>query len=440
MDEHRIQVRAGARLFEEGCLGDCAYIIEKGEIAISSCTSDGTEMQLALLGPGNLVGEMAIIDGGPRTATASVVEDAELIVIPPEHFVRLIESADPTVALLMQVVLRRYRNMKERYAHSIEAAPETGTSDPTGRLEADLVQQAGLVKERISREQELRKAIINNKLELFYQPITDLRTGRVISCEGLIRWIDPQQGIIPPNHFIPLAEETGLIELIGYQVFEQAYKAVKEFNDHSGKKIDVSVNLSNRQIETDEQVEKLFEFLAEKQIDLNNFKIEITETLLMSDQERVCKILMRFKELGAKISLDDFGTGYSSFSYLHLFPIDNIKIDRSFVSSMNKNEKSKAIVRSLCTLSSSLNMKVIAEGVESVKDEQMLNSFDCDYGQGYHYAKPLPKKQFMDFLASHVTADLNASHNDSSGIGALLTRRGTERQGEIWPVTMPACF
>ncbi|OOZ48704.1 hypothetical protein BOW39_08985 [Solemya velum gill symbiont] len=432
MDEHRIKVRAGARLFEEGCLGDCAYIIEKGEIVISSCTSDGAEMQLALLGPGNLVGEMAIIDGGPRTATAAVVEDAELIVIPPEHFARLIESAAPTVTLLMQVVLRRYRNMKERYAHSTEATPETGTRDQTGRLEADLVQQAGLVKERISREQELNNAIENNELGLYYQPITNSKTGELVSCEGLIRWNDPQQGVIPPNHFIPLAEETGLIELIGYQVFEQANKAVKAFNDHSGKKIDVSVNLSSRQIETDEQVEKLFEFLAEKQIDLNHFKIEITETLLMSEQERVCKILMHFKELGAKISLDDFGTGYSSFSYLHLFPIDNIKIDRSFVSSMQNNEKSKVIVRSLCSLSSSLNMKVIAEGVESVQDEQMLNSFDCDFGQGYYYSKPLPKKQFLDFLARRATADLNASKNDSSSLGALLTRR--------WSAMMPACF
>ncbi|OOZ37259.1 EAL domain-containing protein [Solemya elarraichensis gill symbiont] len=440
MDKHRIQVRAGARLFEEGCSGDCAYIIEKGEIVISSCTSNGTEVQLAILGPGNLVGEMAIIDGGPRTATASVVEDAELIVIPPEHFARLIDTADPTVTLLMQVVLHRYRNMKERYALSTNGVSKTEISESTGKVEADLVQQAGLAKERIAREQELRNAIINNELELFYQPITDLRTGRVVSCEGLIRWIDPQQGIIPPNHFIPLAEETGLIELIGYQVFEQAYKAVKEFNNHSEKNIDVSVNLSSRQIETDEQVEKLFEFLAEKQIDLNNFKIEITETLLMSDQERVGEILMRFKEMGAKISLDDFGTGYSSFSYLHLFPIDKIKIDRSFVSSMHKNDKSKAIVRSLCSLSSSLDMKVIAEGVESVQDEEMLNSFDYDYGQGYYYAKPLPKRQFLDFLASRVTADLNASQNDSSSLGSLLTRRVPERQGEIWPLTMPACF
>lgn len=402
MNQHRVTLHAGDRIFEQGDKGDCAYIIEEGEVAISTCNSEGQDVHLALLTAGNLVGEMALIDGGPRTASAIVLSTTKLVIIPEQHFTRLLTSADPTVTLFINVVLRRYRGMKERFDRLIRDGAIDSFSETPNQADKDLISQASLAIERVIKEQELKQAIDNNFLEMFYQPIYDLSLNRIVGCEALIRWIDPERGIIPPNLFISLAEETGLIEDIGYMIFRDANLAVAEFQaaDASGSDFFVSINLSSRQIETDEQVAKLFDWFERKNIDLRHIKIEITETLLMFDQDRVREILSRFKTLGAQISLDDFGTGYSSFSYLHNFPIDTIKIDQSFVFSMSENEKSAAIVSSLCTLATSLNMQTIAEGVETLEVEQQLKSFGCGFAQGYYYAKPVPKTQFIELISA----------------------------------------
>ncbi|MCP4597358.1 EAL domain-containing protein [Neptuniibacter sp.] len=402
---YRIQLPAGAVIFQEGEAGDRAYIVDSGEIGVSTRVND-RELQFAIAQHGDILGEMALIDHGVRTATATVLNDAELIVIPKDYIHRLVTTADPTVNLLMQIVMQRYREMKSHF-DTISAGGSLDSIEVKPKLEnSQLKAQTEMAMRRVTEEQRLRKALHNDELRLFYQPIIDLNNGAILGCEALIRWQDPERGLVPPIQFIALAEETGLIEPIGHWIFSEASQAVNKFNALAGKDdaFFISVNLSSRQIETDRQVEVLTDYLLDNDIELTNFKLEITETLLMSDPLRISQVLTEFKRFGCKIALDDFGTGYSSFSYLHRFPIDSIKIDRSFVSTMAENPTSKAIVRTLCTLAESLEMSTIAEGVEEEKDQTMLQAFNCNFGQGFYYSTPIPEDEFMALIQKQLSA------------------------------------
>lgn len=404
MQRSRITIKAGDTLFFEGDAGDEAYIIERGQIAITSFV-EGIDHQYAVLGSGDLVGEMALIDQGMRTATATALAETSLIVIPRAYMQRLMDSADPTFTLILKVILERFRSLKERHDLLSQGIIPKPLHDFSAPSSSALVLQTTAAAERIAKEQALWQALQKGELRLFFQPIVDLRTGQIAGCESLIRWLDPVQGMRYPDEFIPLAEESGLIEEIGHQVFIQAHQAAEILRPLAAdpQRFFVSVNLSSKQIQSDAQVDKLFDLIFDQGIDLSRLKLEITESLLMSDPVRVVEILNNFKHLGCSIALDDFGTGYSSFSYLHRFPIDNIKIDRSFVATMRANKKSDAIVRSLCSLARAIDISVIAEGIEEVADQQHLEDMSCDFGQGYLYARPLPLEQFVELLTQEAS-------------------------------------
>ena len=399
---YRKQVSAGAVIFGEGDAGDCAYIVDHGKIGLAT-RINGLNIQFTVAKKGDLIGEMALIDDGVRSATATVLADAELLVIPKEYIQRLIKVADPTVVLLIKLVLERYREMRIRVEQisrglNLEERPHTKKT-----RESDLKHQTSIAARRLDDEHNLQSALENKELQLYYQPIVDLTSGRILGCEALIRWIHPDKGIVPPMEFIGLAEETGLIVPIGYWIFQEAGRALSVFKQAIDKgsateSFFISVNLSSRQIETQQQIEGIKKALTEGDIDLKSFKIEITESVLMSNPPQIAEVLTGLKQFGIKIALDDFGTGYSSFSYLHRFPIDTLKIDRSFVSTMRKNSKSEAIVRTLCSLAHSLGMDTIAEGIESAEDQQVLENFNCDFGQGYLYSKPVPEEEFISLL------------------------------------------
>ncbi|PXW92721.1 PAS domain S-box-containing protein/diguanylate cyclase (GGDEF)-like protein [Streptohalobacillus salinus] len=251
----------------------------------------------------------------------------------------------------------------------------------------------------LETEALLRKAIKKNEFVLLYQPQIDAVTKEIFGVEALIRWHREGHGIIPPNDFIPLAEESGLIVPIGKWVFEEAVRAINFWKDAGISPLPVSINLSIRQFYQAELVQMITSILTEANIDPALITIEITESIAM-DATSALPILKELKALGLTISIDDFGTGYSSLSYLKKFPIDYLKIDQSFVRDMTTNKDDRDIIESIILLGHRLNKVLIAEGVETREHVDVLGQLGCDMFQGYHFSKPISKNAIIDYYTT----------------------------------------
>ncbi len=247
-------------------------------------------------------------------------------------------------------------------------------------------------------ESGLRKALDNNELVVFYQPLIDLKTNKLIGMEALLRWKHPEKGMISPGDFIPLAEETGLIEPIGEWVLQAACRQNKKWQDEGYPPVKVSVNMSARQFSKRNITELIVEILEETGLKPEYLGIEITESVIMQDVKSTIAKLKQMHKMGISLSIDDFGTGYSSLSYLKLFPIDNLKIDRSFVFNITSDSTDAAIAASVILLAHSMNLKVVAEGVETKEQLDVLRQQGCDYVQGFLFSKPLSAEEFVPFF------------------------------------------
>jgi EAL domain-containing protein (putative c-di-GMP-specific phosphodiesterase class I) len=254
--------------------------------------------------------------------------------------------------------------------------------------------------ELLQLETDLRRAITRKEFFLNYQPIVCLETGRVSSLEALVRWRHPERGIVGPGDFIPVAEETGLILPLGQWVLNEACRQMREWQRQgvADESVTVSVNLSGRQFSQPDLIEQISLALRESGLKSANLKLEITESMVMENFDTATDMLTQLRILGVQLAIDDFGTGYSSLSYLHRFPIDTLKIDRSFVTQMTDNSENAEIVRTIVTLARSLDMAVVAEGVETVDQLRQLGELGCDYGQGYLFSRPIGAARAAELL------------------------------------------
>ena len=247
---------------------------------------------------------------------------------------------------------------------------------------------------RLQLEQELRSSIEKQELHLCYQPIVLLGTGKIRGFEALVRWQHPTRGLVSPMEFIPLAEETGLIVPLGTWVFQEACRQMRmwqqQFPTHPP--LFISINLAAKQLEQSDLVTQFDRILQETGLDPQSVKLEIIESSLMENSSSVSAVLTHMQDLGIHVCLDDFGTGYSSMSYLHSFPINTLKIDRTFISRMCTDEQSAAIVQTILTLACHLGMDVVAEGVETAQQFFALRALGCAYAQGYFMSKPLDRQ------------------------------------------------
>jgi diguanylate cyclase (GGDEF)-like protein/PAS domain S-box-containing protein len=250
-------------------------------------------------------------------------------------------------------------------------------------------------------EIDLRRAVDREEFFLQYQPIISLDTGEISGFEALIRWQHPERGFVAPNEFISVAEETGLIIPIGQWVLRVACQQMQEWRERLpvGRPLTMSVNLSGRQFSQPDLTEQIATILRETGLPSSCLKLEITESMVMENIDTAIGMLTQLRALGVELAIDDFGTGYSSLSYLHRFPINTLKIDRSFVSRMLDNNENEEIVRTIVTLARSLEMNVVAEGVETTGQLEQLRSLECDFGQGYLFAKPLPTAEAFQLLS-----------------------------------------
>jgi len=258
------------------------------------------------------------------------------------------------------------------------------------------------VVRRLDLENEMRRALVAQEFTTFFQPIVGLADGRVRGFEALVRWMHPERGLVSPGEFIPLAEETGLIQNLGLVVLEQALDAMACWrgNGYCCQDLFISVNLSARQFSHKELVRNILSALEASGVPPEALHLEITESAIMESAEAAVEKLSRLKEHGISVSVDDFGTGYSSMSYLRRFPLDHLKIDLSFVRTIDTDPESLEIVRAIVSLAHSLNLAVVAEGVECEQHGVILHSLDCEYGQGYYYSRPLDRAAAQAYLVA----------------------------------------
>ncbi|MDQ3040836.1 MAG: EAL domain-containing protein [Acidobacteriota bacterium] len=244
-------------------------------------------------------------------------------------------------------------------------------------------------------ETDLRLAVERDELEMFYQPIIDLDSMKLFGFESLIRWNHPTRGLVPPNEFIPVSEDTGLIVPMTLWILRTSCLQMVEWQRKSplNKNLVVSVNLSGKHFAQKDLVEQIKTILVETEINPACLKLELTESAVMENAESVVSMMKQIRDLGIQLSIDDFGTGYSSLSYLHRFPINTLKVDRSFVNSMEDGSENGEIVRTVVALAKTLRLDVIAEGIETIHQLHQLRILGCEYGQGYLFSRPVPAEE-----------------------------------------------
>ena len=265
---------------------------------------------------------------------------------------------------------------------------------------------------RLELENDLRRAIGQEELRLYYQPKVLLGTGSITGVEALVRWEHPERGMLLPEEFIPLAEETGLIVPLGWWVLGEACRRAREWGEQypAALPLGISVNLSVKQFQEPDLVRKLAGMLREIGLEPSCLQLEITESVVMEDSEYAAGLLRGLKGIGVKLALDDFGTGYSSLSLLHRFPLDELKIEKEFVDGLGQNDQDAAIVKAVIDLAHELGMQIVAEGVETIEQLTRLREMGCDQAQGYYFWESLPGEETATLLAGSSRWLLNPHH------------------------------
>jgi diguanylate cyclase (GGDEF)-like protein len=329
-----------------------------------------------------VVSEELSLDAGPELIAERLLDALKHpFALGPEKESRVIVTASIGIAagdrlsaeeLLRDADIAMYRAKWDGKARHVVF--ETGMED--------------VVQGRMELEMDLREALANDEYFLAYQPTFDLRDMSPTGVEALIRWGSPTRGVVQPDAFIPLLEETGLIVEVGKWVLEEACLQGAAWH-RAGYPINIAVNVSGRQLDTDEVVVHIQDALSHSELDPGALTIEITETALMRNIEQTSHRLKAVKELGVRIAIDDFGTGYSSLAHLQKFPVDALKIDRSFISGLRSNQEGETLIHTLVQLGKALSIETFAEGIEQQRELSLLRHEDCDSGQGFLFARPL---------------------------------------------------
>ena len=261
------------------------------------------------------------------------------------------------------------------------------------------------VMARLQLETDLRHALEREEFRNFYQPIVNLASGDIVGFEALLRWEHPKRGLLGPDEFIPVAEETGLIRELGWWNLREACRQISEWRASlaAHPELTISVNLSAKQFLQANLVDDIGKLLRELALPAEALKLEITESTVMADPAAAVEMLQQIKALGIRLAIDDFGTGYSSLSYLHRFPLDTLKIDRSFISGMGDDGEGMEIARTILPMANNLRLDVVAEGVETLQQVAMLKKLHCKYGQGFYFSKPLSAEGTATLLAGDLT-------------------------------------
>jgi len=393
----RITYQSGDQIFQEGDVSNCAYLIESGGVEIS-ILKEAQPFRVSILASGDLFGEMALIDKQPRIATATALDETRVVRISRDVLEAKLNNVDPIIEHLLRLILKRFRKTHYRLAQKDYLIPEE--AEQIADDDFDKTQQNLIVHIQIASD--IVEALSRNEFQLNYQPIISLKDNRIVGFEALSRWHHPNYGIMSPMQFIDIAESTEQILSIGLWALEKACLDLKTLSEaYQQAPLFICVNISARQLAKAEHIAKFVNIVEKTGIDPARVNLEVTETMLISEQDYARQTLASLQDQGFKVSLDDFGTGYSSLSHLQEFPVDIIKIDRSFVSHMLFDQDSMQIVKASIGLAQALDMEIVAEGVESEEELAKLIDMKCDYAQGYCYSKPVPLDEAIEYLKQY---------------------------------------
>ena len=391
----------GEVIFREGEKGHCAYLIDHGRVEIR--IGRGAESTpIAVLGVGDFFGEMAVLDNSFRSATAVALEPCELVEVSKNQISERIEDTDPIVRFLISMLINRLRD-------SLRVSEELTTSgvisvSKVGHSVSKVVKLSELKKnkevvEKIKLEKALKDALDEDEFMVHYQPILDFKNGGVSGFEALMRWNSPERGMVRPDLFMGIAEETSLIVPLGQWLVKQVIRDFAKIKKQSAYKrpLFMSINIAAKQFHDKNLFKLLSQTCQQYGIHPKEVKLEITERELLRGAF-VFDWIKNARKMGFSVALDDFGTGFSSLSYLANLEVNNLKIDKSFVEKIVSDPKSRSIVKSIVEMSKSLDLTVIAEGVETQQEWNLLRDFGCTYMQGYLYSKPLAMNDLVALL------------------------------------------
>ena len=378
---HRRRYAAGQLIFAEGDAPTTAFLVESGQVVVST-EQHGEQRILAELGPGALVGEMAVLDDAPRSATARARDDCVLVVVDRSQFAERLAAADPVVRALLMSQLSRYRSA---------LATLTGDEpEARGHAVGDVV-----AFDKIRLESELRNALAQGELDVRLQPIRHIASATIAGYEALIRWEHPQRGQVSPNEFIRLAEETSLIVPVGDYVLGRVCDMLAELRRRGRSPLPfIALNVSARQIEDPRLVDRMLEQLEARDLPPDRLEVEITESLVL-DSPEIAALIGRCHAAGMEVALDDFGTGYSNLGPLLSLDFDRIKLDQSFVRALDR-PRGVALVKAVLAMADALGCELIAEGVESEEQLRVLGEMGCGYAQGWLIGRPVPLHEVID--------------------------------------------
>lgn len=407
-------------------LANRSLLKERFEYAVRHAMRSSSQIALCLLDldgfkavndlQGHHVGDQLLCEVAKRLQTS--IRSTDMVArIGGDEFVILFTDMqkNSVVTTLVQKAMGCFTSAYDlqEHTHSITASmgvavfPEDGRDFPTLFKNADAAmyfakesgrngvqfyrQEIGQrVQNRLTMETELRQALQEDQLELHYQPIWQLTEKCIVGLEALVRWQHPQKGLLPPSQFIPIAEESNLIQALGQWVLSAACRDMRNWRNQGFKSLPVSVNISARQLFQDDFVASIARLLKEHALSPEQLELEVTETIFLQKNTTVEKVMNHLKDIGVGLVLDDFGTGYSSLSYLNRFHIDKLKIDRSFMEHICQKEQDAILTATIIRMAQSLGMQVVAEGVETAGQELFLMEQGCDLAQGYFYYKPQP--------------------------------------------------
>jgi len=391
----------GEIIFSEGDEGDCAYIIEGGQVQIT-LRKNSSELPISILEVGEIFGEMAIMDGLPRSATAFAASDCRLRIVTREQIQERIDEADSVVQLLVAVLIKRMRMINRNVSGGKANTSSPHFSPLSIALNMEKIDESKII-EQIRFETELHEAFANDEFVLFYQPIIEMKSGNLAGFEALIRWKSPTRGLVRPDLFIPIIEETSLMIPVGRWIQQTAMyalatmnKAIQYEQDHS---LFMSINVSPKQLLDPIYIKDLENSRSKAGVDSADVKLEVTEKVLMEDAA-ILTTFQSLRQLGYSITLDDFGTGYSSLSYLGRFPVDYLKVDRTFVKELSKDHRCVTITQAIISLARTLGSKSVGEGIETKQDYMTLLALGCDFGQGFLFGKPVPLEDCLKLMKS----------------------------------------